>query len=188
MGTTWGRGPRWAPCWPHELCYLGWCFQITSMGQRHSYGCPDPEEYRWVDQFFRGGGTGHKTKDYTTVQELFWEWAQTMMDDVSVVSHWLIPYPKRLLQCAYFEDINDSILCLLSGFMARCLPLPDHIRQELDLCILNRVTEVAWIWSAQWDRCKLWQVGEVHHHFSLCSILILWWNIEIFPASYFINV
>ena len=27
MGPTWGpsgaAGPRWAPCWPHELCYLG---------------------------------------------------------------------------------------------------------------------------------------------------------------------
>ena len=27
MGPTWGpsgpTGPRWAPCWPHELCYLG---------------------------------------------------------------------------------------------------------------------------------------------------------------------
>ena len=22
MGPT---GPRWAPCWPHELCYRGWC-------------------------------------------------------------------------------------------------------------------------------------------------------------------
>ena len=23
MGTTWGRqGPRWAPCWPHEFCFL----------------------------------------------------------------------------------------------------------------------------------------------------------------------
>ena len=28
MGPTWAHlgptGPRWAPCWPHELCYLGW--------------------------------------------------------------------------------------------------------------------------------------------------------------------
>ena len=27
MGPTWGppgpTGPRWVPCWPHELCYLG---------------------------------------------------------------------------------------------------------------------------------------------------------------------
>ena len=27
MGPTWGpsgpTGPSWAPCWPHELCYLG---------------------------------------------------------------------------------------------------------------------------------------------------------------------
>ena len=27
MGQTWGNlgptGPRWAPCWPHEPCYLG---------------------------------------------------------------------------------------------------------------------------------------------------------------------
>ena len=21
-------GPRWAPCWPHELCYQGYCFHI----------------------------------------------------------------------------------------------------------------------------------------------------------------
>ena len=33
MGPTWAHlgstGPRWAPCWPHEFCYLGrqsvWC-------------------------------------------------------------------------------------------------------------------------------------------------------------------
>ena len=26
MGPTWGpTGPRWALCWPHELCYLGIC-------------------------------------------------------------------------------------------------------------------------------------------------------------------
>ena len=29
MGPTWAHlgptGPRWAPCWPHELCYLGRC-------------------------------------------------------------------------------------------------------------------------------------------------------------------
>ena len=26
MGPTWGlTGPRWAPCWPHEPCYLGTC-------------------------------------------------------------------------------------------------------------------------------------------------------------------
>ena len=28
MGPTWGPSgadrPRWAPCWPHELCYLGY--------------------------------------------------------------------------------------------------------------------------------------------------------------------
>ena len=32
MGPTWGHlgptGPRWAPCWPHELCYLGKCTPI----------------------------------------------------------------------------------------------------------------------------------------------------------------
>ena len=35
MGPTWAHlgpiGPRWAPCWPHELCYLGRyciCFEI----------------------------------------------------------------------------------------------------------------------------------------------------------------
>ena len=31
MGPTWGpsgpTGPRWAPCWPHELSYLGWTKQ-----------------------------------------------------------------------------------------------------------------------------------------------------------------
>ena len=29
MGPTWGpTGPRWAPCWPHELCYLGYCTRV----------------------------------------------------------------------------------------------------------------------------------------------------------------
>ena len=36
MGPTWGpsgpTGPRWARCWPHELCYLG-------MGQFHKVSC-----------------------------------------------------------------------------------------------------------------------------------------------------
>ena len=30
MGPTWAHlgptGPRWAPCWPHEVCYLG-CYE-----------------------------------------------------------------------------------------------------------------------------------------------------------------
>ena len=27
MGPTWGpSGPRWTPCWPYELCYLGYLF------------------------------------------------------------------------------------------------------------------------------------------------------------------
>ena len=34
MGPTWAHlgptGPRWAPCWPHELCYLG---RLTSVFQ-----------------------------------------------------------------------------------------------------------------------------------------------------------
>ena len=36
MGPTWGlpgaEGPRWAPCWPHEPCYLG-----TSLASWQSY-------------------------------------------------------------------------------------------------------------------------------------------------------
>ena len=34
MGSTWAHlwptGPRWAPCWPHELCYLWsyWMFRV----------------------------------------------------------------------------------------------------------------------------------------------------------------
>ena len=33
MGPIWGwAGPRWAPCWPHEFCYLG----------KESGSCPLP--------------------------------------------------------------------------------------------------------------------------------------------------
>ena len=36
MGPTWGHlgptGPRWAPCWPCELCYLGWFGQASTWG------------------------------------------------------------------------------------------------------------------------------------------------------------
>ena len=40
MGPTWGQhlgltGPRWAPCWPHEPCYLG--FLLVTYNQV-SYG------------------------------------------------------------------------------------------------------------------------------------------------------
>ena len=38
MGPTWGpTGPMWAPCWPHEPCYLGsqWC--NISYRTRHLY-------------------------------------------------------------------------------------------------------------------------------------------------------
>ena len=31
MGPIWGpTGPKWAPCWPHERCYLGWLASITN--------------------------------------------------------------------------------------------------------------------------------------------------------------
>ena len=34
MGPT---GPRWAPCWPHELCYLGWLHnQLLTTLQMHN--------------------------------------------------------------------------------------------------------------------------------------------------------
>ena len=25
-------GPRWAPCWPHKPCYLGWCHHTVTSG------------------------------------------------------------------------------------------------------------------------------------------------------------
>ena len=34
LGPT---GPRWAPCWPHELCYLGW-HSVHSMNYAY-YWC-----------------------------------------------------------------------------------------------------------------------------------------------------
>ena len=31
MGPIWGRQePRWAPCWPHELCYLGATIELET--------------------------------------------------------------------------------------------------------------------------------------------------------------
>ena len=53
MGPTWGpTGPRWAPCWPHEPCYLGghhwrnrrdvnWSFMTMTVtfGWPHWCGC-----------------------------------------------------------------------------------------------------------------------------------------------------
>ena len=36
-GPTWGpTGPRWVPCWPHELCYLGmWFNGSVRQGRRN---------------------------------------------------------------------------------------------------------------------------------------------------------
>ena len=40
MGPTWGPvGPRWVPCWPHELCYLG-LYVITLHG--NAFRITDP--------------------------------------------------------------------------------------------------------------------------------------------------
>ena len=34
----WPTGPRWAPCWPHELCYLGSCLpRVASHGNNRIY-------------------------------------------------------------------------------------------------------------------------------------------------------
>ena len=39
MGPTWGpsgpTGPRWASCWPHEICYLGSFFHWLSHWSRN---------------------------------------------------------------------------------------------------------------------------------------------------------
>ena len=41
MGPTWGpfgaTGPRWAPCWPHELCYLGYSADIIIVALKLSH-------------------------------------------------------------------------------------------------------------------------------------------------------
>ena len=40
VGPTWGpTGPRWAPCWPHELCYLG-CYDNIIRSALKSKRCP----------------------------------------------------------------------------------------------------------------------------------------------------
>ena len=46
MGPTWGSsgptGLRWAPCWPHELCYLSkpWWEGSIKTRERWACGCP----------------------------------------------------------------------------------------------------------------------------------------------------
>ena len=37
LGPT---GPSWAPCWPHELCYLGCCARRRYQGHTHQPGEP----------------------------------------------------------------------------------------------------------------------------------------------------
>ena len=37
----WTTGPRWAPCWPHELCYLGNFFVCTSLADGLTLRCID---------------------------------------------------------------------------------------------------------------------------------------------------
>ena len=48
MGSTWVLlAPRWAPCWPHEPCYLGsWCCQPHQMGQ---HAKPKVDMDGWID-------------------------------------------------------------------------------------------------------------------------------------------
>ena len=45
MGPTWAHlgltGPRWAPCWPHELCYLG----CHSGFRKRRFACSAPDRY-----------------------------------------------------------------------------------------------------------------------------------------------
>ena len=34
LGSSGAAGPRWAPCWPHEVCYLGSSWNFTA---QHAY-------------------------------------------------------------------------------------------------------------------------------------------------------
>ena len=44
MGPTWGpsgpTGPKWAPCWPHEPCYLGSVYSNTFYLPNHGRPWP----------------------------------------------------------------------------------------------------------------------------------------------------
>ena len=54
MGPTWGQleptGPKWAPCWPHELCYLGLLYDgqvnvISSVYNNHFLDVSKDQQY-----------------------------------------------------------------------------------------------------------------------------------------------
>ena len=52
MGPTWGPsgadGTRWAPCWPNELCYLGYHFDaIFVTGCTGNCGCDNVRCSQW---------------------------------------------------------------------------------------------------------------------------------------------
>ena len=75
ISTLWGQhgahlgptGPRWAPCWPHELCYLGktnWhvdglvqdCSNFSALAMELLQSCTKPSMYCFL--FWGVGGWG----------------------------------------------------------------------------------------------------------------------------------
>ena len=62
MGPTWGHlgptGPRWAPCWPHEPCYLGYGFTSKSHYEAKSnLNLYNRNAYTWKDSLYIGKGS-----------------------------------------------------------------------------------------------------------------------------------
>ena len=60
MGPTWAHlgpaGPRWAPCWPHELCYLGtftWFFDALKLKQLNGIAWASSSSPRWHSYFMK---------------------------------------------------------------------------------------------------------------------------------------
>ena len=47
LGPT---APRWAPCWPHELCYLGWTIKCCVFGAQCKYKISIEDNYNFHEK------------------------------------------------------------------------------------------------------------------------------------------
>ena len=147
VGQTWGpsgadRAPRWAPCWPHEPCYLG-MFPVESVHYvDYKYICHYPLQ-------LGGGGWGVILKWLDLILELFsWKMVTRLAYIIDTIAGddqatqrsrtsttiGLTVIPKYYGFSSTMNNWIDGILWLIVTWF---LALPSHQQSWYFLCRIN---------------------------------------------------
>ena len=99
MGPTWGHlgptGPRWAPCWPHELCYLG-DYSGLWLNETKWY------TYAWVNWVINDAGNGCCLLDTKPLPEPMLTYYQVDRGNISL---WTFNQKKDFCHENRFENV-----------------------------------------------------------------------------------